>query len=513
MGTKLVLEGSSAGAVRAVQDLQKAVEKTDGGFKMTAKSAKALELAAGRIARENEGPQERYNRKVAELAEHVRKGRLSMEQAEVAAKRFSTQLDTAGKTGINAFGPKMVAHLGSFFTQFTGGIGAIAAVTQALRDMEAAADAAGDRRLAAIGPRGEQAQVSGSPAELAAQGALAKDIRRRGIVLDPKAAEVLAFQIRSSGLEPFEQENVLSLAAKGFIQESNVPSVATSAAKYRSSFGAAEAGPIEGVLDKGVAAAKGMASANLATAMAASLVPAQSAASLGISDEETLGALVVLEQSSKDVSIASTQLRSFLDASKLKGIEGDSITQLVDRTRHMIDSSGSSAIKTLGSSEAASGYQTLVDNPEKFREQVDAIRRADEENVATKSADLLLGDNAFQADLMRRRSEGRLAVHEEDRHATRENLMATLRTHYRAKAADHPTHWFTDILVGRLDWADMDDMMLRGALWDEKRGATDKFTPHEESVLEEYLSRSADTLGKIEENQRRPQPQPSGRQE
>jgi hypothetical protein len=125
---KLILDGDSRGAVKAQADLQRAFATTTKEVNLAAKSCKELEKAAERITKENLTPQERYNRRIAELAKLVREGKLSFEQAGLAAERYGVQLDRAWRSGLRAFGAESMAALRNYIGGLASAAGLVAAI-------------------------------------------------------------------------------------------------------------------------------------------------------------------------------------------------------------------------------------------------------------------------------------------------------------------------------------------------------------------------------------------------
>ena len=150
MSAKLVLEGTGAGAVRAIGDLHKAFEKVEKGIALTAKEAKALEVAAGRIAKSNEAPQERYNRKVAELDKLLKAGKISADDAAMATSRYGQQLEKAGQSGTRAMGGVLSSVQGTVTGMFSLA-SAAALATKELNDMWAASQRAAQVKLDVAG--------------------------------------------------------------------------------------------------------------------------------------------------------------------------------------------------------------------------------------------------------------------------------------------------------------------------------------------------------------------------
>ncbi len=106
----LRLDGDAAGAVKATSEVTAGVKKIKSNFDEAATSAKQLERAAAQIVKANEGPQDTYNRKMAELAKLTREGKLSYEQAAIAAKRYHADLHAAANKNLQGIGLELRAQ-------------------------------------------------------------------------------------------------------------------------------------------------------------------------------------------------------------------------------------------------------------------------------------------------------------------------------------------------------------------------------------------------------------------
>lgn len=98
MSAKFTLEGSSAGAVQAIQQAADALDKTGKAAEGAAKSTRQLTTEAQRI-KESIDPQEKLNRKYQELQQHVEAGRLSISQATAAGIKYRQELYAASDAG------------------------------------------------------------------------------------------------------------------------------------------------------------------------------------------------------------------------------------------------------------------------------------------------------------------------------------------------------------------------------------------------------------------------------
>jgi len=102
MSLTQVLRGEASGAVKAVEDLQKAMKGAEKGAAGAAAASKQLSKEAQRIAEQAE-PLEKYNRKMKELAGHVSAGRISLVTAQKAAMNYRASLEATSIAGTKAF--------------------------------------------------------------------------------------------------------------------------------------------------------------------------------------------------------------------------------------------------------------------------------------------------------------------------------------------------------------------------------------------------------------------------
>lgn len=92
MSAKFQIEGSGAGAIDLIRKLNKALDGTEEGFDKAAKGSARAEAAAKRLVDSVATPMERYKDKVDKLAEAVKKGHITQEQATVAADRYHKKM-------------------------------------------------------------------------------------------------------------------------------------------------------------------------------------------------------------------------------------------------------------------------------------------------------------------------------------------------------------------------------------------------------------------------------------
>lgn len=103
MSARFIIEGSSAGAVKALADLNKALDAAEKSTDSTAKASKRLSDQAQRI-RESVDPIAKYNRQINDLVQFTTKAGLSTEHARLKALEYGAALDKAGESGRRSFG-------------------------------------------------------------------------------------------------------------------------------------------------------------------------------------------------------------------------------------------------------------------------------------------------------------------------------------------------------------------------------------------------------------------------
>lgn len=180
MGAVYNLDGNASGAIKAAGAVTKEVEKTDKSFAAAERSAKRFEerlKAQAEKIKESIDPQTKLNRLYKELGEHVKAGRLSIDQATDAGVKYRRELGLAGQaarglaTGNEkAFGAGALAHVSSYVL----GLASVGTAISLIKGELAA--------IAAIDERAAQriASVAGNEAQL-----------RRVTASDPKRGFIL----------------------------------------------------------------------------------------------------------------------------------------------------------------------------------------------------------------------------------------------------------------------------------------------------------------------------------
>jgi hypothetical protein len=138
----------NTGALRAIKDAQKEVAKLEKENEKLARSSKkgAQENAeasreAKRLLASLVTEQEKHNKRVAELKRLLADNRISQEQYAAAVRRSQAEVDRAGQSGMDAFGPQAIAAVKSMATAVAGGAGLAAAWKLVTDEINAANEA------------------------------------------------------------------------------------------------------------------------------------------------------------------------------------------------------------------------------------------------------------------------------------------------------------------------------------------------------------------------------------
>lgn len=166
MGAKFRLEAGGGGAVELVRKLNKLLDGTEKGFKDAANEAAKLERAAKRIVRETEGPQERLNKKLRETQDLFKKGKLTLDEAYRATRKYREELDKLGRSGDRTFGSTAVSQIKSYATSFLGVTGIIAGIRSEINALRAEGERVAQAKLgAAAARRGLRRQIANATPE------------------------------------------------------------------------------------------------------------------------------------------------------------------------------------------------------------------------------------------------------------------------------------------------------------------------------------------------------------
>jgi hypothetical protein len=258
MGLSFDIKGSAASAIQSVANLNTALEKLEPTAMKGAKATKNFEAAAKAMAAQVD-PQEKYNHKMAKLAEVVKHGGLNMEHAKLKAVEYGAALEKAGKKGDDAFGPQALQSVGKMALEIAGITSVLAFATQGFAQFNAerqkAADAAtksirGLGSLAGIAEGDTQAQRQASFESLVSE---ARSYQGLGAVADENEGGALLFDLAGAGLDKNDREFAARLRASGALD--NVGAAAQAYSALRTAMGEAEVGDFQPFMSKAMKAA------------------------------------------------------------------------------------------------------------------------------------------------------------------------------------------------------------------------------------------------------------------
>lgn len=423
-----------AQALRAHEDLENAIEGIEDAYEETAKAAAGLERAAARIVRANEGPQERYNRKIAELAKLHKAGKLSIEEANRAAERYRRTLERQLQAMNKTSGPQAQGQLQNMVRGYLSLGTAVNVGVQALQQLAAERKKAADevkQSKTGLGALAQLAAVAEDPeAAMASMLAEARALFASGAAASVDEAGTLLFSLLSAGLDQADRKFAAELERSGAV--TGIGEAASAFAALQKSLGTEEVGSFEDVISKALAASGG-APAKAPELVLAAAASGGSAKALGLSDEFLFAASEVLAAKTGSASVGGTQLAAFLKGIEAKGLaadktlEGLSGLDLVEAiAAKNLDRAG--LVNLLGDrQEAIEGFRALAENLPDLKRYFNEIDTASGRGVARTASQLYLGDQQLASGVARTQSENTLAVQSQQTMGTLANLVESAR--------------------------------------------------------------------------------------
>lgn len=498
-------DGDATTVVRA----QEAMAKSAANYKETVKEsvsqAKLLDAAAQRIA-ENISPQDKYNRKMAELKVLVDSGRLSLSQAEAAAKKYGDSLDRAGKTGDKAFGPSALQSVGQMALGVMGVSSALDLVVNAFRAVNQEQKQAAELAMRARMGIGQLSQLAASAPDAtgkitaASQAAAMKALVAEtdsylamGAAEDRNAAANLTFDLNSSGLSEKDRGFAAQLRARGVLQD-----VAGLGQAYDASvtaLGAKEVGTFEQFASKAIAA--GSVSPGTIQQLPLALTRAGAdAKKLGLTDEFLLSAGAYLAKEAGSPEEGATKLGALLAGMNKSGVDLKGMTgaQMIERLAK--ENTGYGGIFK-DNREAVNAFGTVRDNLTAIWSLQQNVESAQSQGLARQSLELPNIDPATGAANVAAGEQGRYQREIVKHFAERESLSDAIRT---AEAGGDikrgrwwPQRWANSGLNATTDALGGDDFLINSARTVEKN-APGTYLPETMNRIEAYLKRNNELM-------------------
>jgi hypothetical protein len=432
MSAKFEVTGSSAGAVKAIQDLQKAIEATEKSAEGAVVPTKKLEEAAKRLAQQAD-PQLRYNEQMRKLAEAVKGGGLEISKAETLAERYHNALKRTASAGDEAFGAGMVRNIGQMAMAITGITGGLDLAIDAMRNFREEQKKAADDAVRARAGIGQLSQLAASDANpQAAFKSLvgeADAALRTGAAADRNEAASLIFDLAAAGIDKPDRDFAVRMRSTGTL--TNVGGLASAYDALRTAMGEKEVGTFEQFASKALAA--GAASPGSVEALPVALARAGSSArALGISDESVFAAGGVLAKEAGSPSEGGTKLAALLSGIQRSGIDvsGMNFSQMIDRIS--TENTGFGGVFK-DNQEAISAFRTISANKGAFSDLEQNVFAAQNQGLADQAIGLPNLDPSQRAANMRARAEGGLSFINDQNLSRGENLRQAALADWSAR--------------------------------------------------------------------------------
>ncbi|WP_442484780.1 hypothetical protein [Aeoliella sp. SH292] len=305
----LKLDADARAGVKAFADLDKAVAKVDGTLELTARQAKALELQAKRIADSNLSPQEKYNKKLEEMARMVKAGKLELVDAHTQATKLAQRYNEVDKAGEKAFGAGMTSRIGGMVSGMVGFGTIVSGIVAGFRSIDQVAKEASASVGSSLASIGDLQLISENKQDFLKNIGVAREIVKRGIV-DEQASYGIAGDISVAGLSDDERNQFLDRLQRRQIKPEDASGALISGQKVANLYpqGSLKYGQ---VLDK-LAVASGPGASSPGEFAKGSTQWAQLASMLGMAGDEGLAAQMVAEKHAGNVDIAATQINELL---------------------------------------------------------------------------------------------------------------------------------------------------------------------------------------------------------
>lgn len=509
---RLRFETDLGTSLKASADLSAAYDKVGDQLGKAAGEAKRLELAAKRIVDQNLTPQERYNQKIEKMAQAVKAGKLSMDDAERTAGRLRQRLDEVNNKGKETFGTVALQRIGAYTAGLFGVSQMVGKIVEGFRAVEAESQAAADAIFQNLGSFGELQQVSSTPQDFAQNVARAREIVRSGIVpagQQGQAADIV-FAMVSAGYTEAEKDLIQRLGEQKFVKPEGLLGLAEGLQKYRRLFGEGEAGTLSEVANK-VVQASSTAQASVPETLKAILESGASAKALGIGDEAAVAAFLAVEAQSASADLAATKFRSFLDQVNKRGLFKGDIPSTVAAIQER-EARGENLFKILGETRAVQAFQDISGQSDFMAQQLRTVTTAPQRDLIGTQSRLLETDPILRAGKALTQAKGEAESEAERFSAERELLLDTIRARRKASRADYNiidrvgktiADW---VVLGGADLFQAERAAIQAATDPSYSGATEE----ERKIFIDYLKRTAESNERME---RSTAPPPSGRQE
>lgn len=416
---KLKISQSTFRLIRGAER-QAAAERKQALEKSVAEQRQAAKVVQ-RVARQNETAQDKLNRKIRETTAAFKLAGGSPKLLRREIRGLKADYINATFARKKAFGADALSQIKTYAASF-GGVGAaIAATTRELQFHAAERERISQNARSAKFGLGELAQLAATEGTTVAD----KEAAQKRNVAEAEAAFAAGaftnlneaggtvFQLKSAGLSKADRDFAIGIRRTGALR--NVGGTATAFAALETTLGKDKVGSFEDFLDQSIQAS------SIAPALAneipqAAALSGGSARALGVDLPFLLAATARLGKARGSASAGGTDLASFLKQLEKALADPDvkkEYPQLVGkRGEELIDAFVALPAEARGfggvlgdRAQAVQGGRAISLNREQLRADVAAIRRADQDNLASVTMQLPLVDPRQSASLLRQETE------------------------------------------------------------------------------------------------------------
>lgn len=344
-------------------------------------------VAAAQKIREAISPQEKLNRLTQELATHVKSGRLSIDEATTAHRKYRQELGLAAVEGEKVHGPSALASIGQMAAGYASAAAAVGLIVSGLKEKTAEDERAAQRAIQSRAGLGALSQLAAGEAtpeaakkKYSSLVAEARGMYAAGATETEGEAGALLFEMVSSDLGERDRAFATQLRAKGVLQ--NIGGAAGGFDALKTELGTGEVGSFREFMSKSLAAAK-VAPGSFEELPVAAAMSGGSAKQLGVSDEFLLAATAIAGKARNSTSLGGTQVAAFLkQAEVVKGAQGLGGVALIEKIAGMSEKAQGYGGVLGDRSEAIQGFRVLRDNLPALRELEASIKKAQGSDLA-----------------------------------------------------------------------------------------------------------------------------------
>lgn len=383
-------------------DLDKSTKKQEDNFDRLRAAERRARTEAAELnrlvktgSREAETATGKWRRQVDLLKSSLSEGKISQQEFTAGIRQADREFKEATESGQELSGTvrKAVGAFAGFASVGT----VLSGVKQVLSEVRQEAEQAGQAASAAISDVGQLQQISANPEDFRRLLRSTSQFQATG-AFDRAGASRAAFTFESIGIDtkPFQD-----LARAGVVSGDGIEELGRAVATVRKNF--ESLGSESDILSKGFAAAQA-SPGNIQQILAAASGVATGASAQGISGEQSFAAISTLSELLKSVSESETRLARLFTSAERRGIQSDSIPNLIRDLQKGIQESGKGEVEFLGSQEATEAFRLLRDNSTKFDGILQSVQTAVSRDVLGQRTGLRGADAGVDAALSLRQA-------------------------------------------------------------------------------------------------------------